>query len=382
MANYFTSTTQKIVDAHKADFNCTNYKSVLKKLGGYDKYIESLGGVFSKYRNFNGKVKTIQQYHEICEYVFGLFAIYGFDYSNGSKYVRWAGGSPFYVGNEKGACNAGSIDDLCGLSSKSKTTCCNWAIDSLLKKMGWLPNGKQIMCTQASYGELITNKKDLRPGDIVHFYHDYYNKFNAKDTSTYSKSGWHHVVMVWSVSDTTVTVIDGGSRLQYNAGKFLYEVPRNCDKDCVNFGGTYGNDDKWLARRIGTLVNAKPTAENKTIDDLAIEVILGHDINGATWGNDPLRSGLLGNLAEKVQARVNELLKDEKLLQRTLAVYVLEGKASSGSERKAYLGDDKWKLAQDCINSVKVDVDKWFADIDEDMLEVYRLYVNIYCGGT
>jgi hypothetical protein len=137
-----------------------------------------------------------------------------------------------------------------------------------------------------------------------------------------------------------------------------------------------------LARRIGTLVNTKPTAENKTIDDLAIEVILGHDINGATWGNDPIRSELLGNLAEKVQARVNELLKDEKLLQRTLAVYVLEGKASSGSERKAYLGDDKWKLAQDCINSVKVDVDKWFADIDKDMLEVYRLYVNIYCGGT
>lgn len=187
--------------------------------------------------------------------------------------------------------------------------------------------------------------------------------------------------MVWSVSDTTVTVIDGGSRLQYNAGKFLYEVPRNCDKDCVNFGGTYGNDDKWLARRIGTLSNAKPTVADKTIDDLAIEVILGHDINGATWGNDPLRSELLGNLAGKVQARVNELLKDEKLLQRTLALYVLEGKASSGSVRKAYLGD-RWQLAQDCIDYVHEDVKQWFADIDKDMLEIYRLYVNIYCGGT
>jgi len=378
MASYFTDTTQKIVDAHKADFDCTNYKSVLAKFGGYDKYIESLGGVFSRYRNFNGKVKTIQQYHDICEYVFGLFAIYGFDYYNGNKYVRWSGGSPFYINGAKGSCNGGTIDDLCGLVSKSKTTCCNWAIDTLLKKMGWLPNGSQQYCTQASYGKLITNKKDLQPGDIVHFYNNKNGVFNPNDTSTYGKSGWHHVVIVWDVTDTKIILADGGSRMQWNKGKWLYEVP----KSGTGFGGDYGTSDRWLARRINTLTNAKPTTENKTIDDLAIEVILGHDINGATWGNDPLRSELLGNLAEKVQARVNELLKDEKLLQRTLAIYVLEGKASSGSERKAYLGDDKWKLAQDCINSVKVDVDKWFADIDKDMLEVYRLYVNSYCGGT
>lgn len=377
MANYFTSATQKIVDAHKADFNCTNYKSVLAKLGGYNKYIESLGGVFSKYRNFNGKVKTIQQYHEICEYVFGLFTIYGFDYFNGQRYVRWTGGSPFYTGSAKGACNGGTIDDLCGLESKSKTTCCNWAIDTLLKKMGWLPNGNQKYCTQASYGKLITNKKDLQPGDIVHFYHDYNNKLNVNDHTTYGKSGWHHVVMVYDVSPTTITLVDGGSRMQLNGGKWLYTV----SKSEAGFGGTYGSSDKWLAKRICTLTNAKPTAANKTIDDLAIEVILGHDINGATWGNDPLRSELLGNLAEKVQVRVNELLKDEKLLQSVLAVHVLEGKAGSGLERKAYLGD-RWQLAQDCINSVDVKVKEWFSDVDKNMLDVYRLYVDIYCGGT
>ena len=131
---------------------------------------------------------------------------------NGQKYVRWTGGSPFYTGDKKGKCNAGKIDDLCGLESKAKTTCCNWAIDTFLYKLGILPNGSQKYCTQASYGKLITNKNDLQVGDIVHFYRNQNGVFNPNDHTTYGKSGWHHVVIVWDVTPTSIIVADGGRK--------------------------------------------------------------------------------------------------------------------------------------------------------------------------
>lgn len=251
MAKHFSDETESIVQAHKADFDCTNYEARLKAAGGYRAYVKSLGGVFRKYLDYTGKVETVSVFHEICEYVWGLFSIYGFDYSNGQKYVRWSGGSPFYVGGAKGKCNGGKIDDLCGLASKSKTTCCNWAIDTLLKKMGWLPNGAQQYCTQAGFGELVTKKSDLRPGDIVHFFKDQNGVFDPSDTSTYRHSGWHHVVIVYDVTDTGIIVADGGSRLQHNGGKWLYEVPKAGN----GFGGTYGTSDKWLGRHIHTLTD-------------------------------------------------------------------------------------------------------------------------------
>lgn len=368
----FTSETQKIIDAHKADFDCTNYTSKLKSYGGYDAYINSLGGVFKKYRNFNGKVTTKKQFHEICEYVWGLFAIYGFDYYNGNKYVRWSGGNPFYVNGAKGGCNGGKIDDLCGLASKSKTTCCNWAIDTVLKKMGWLPNGSQQYCTQASYGKLITKKADLRPGDIVHFYNNKNGIFNPNDTSTYGKSGWHHVVIVWDVTDTKIILADGGSRMQWNKGKWLYEVP----KSGTGFGGDYGTSDRWLARRINTL-SEKPTKENKTIDDMAIEVILGYDINGASWGSGDTRKEYLGSDYEAVQKKVNDFLADEKLFQKALVRHILEGKAGSGTRREDYLGD-KYQLAQDGINAINKSLTDFYNSIeDEEWRELTKKFAKM-----
>ena len=265
---HFSSETQKIVSAHKADFDCTNYESRLKAAGGYKAYIRSLGGVFAKYLDYSGTVATKNVFHEICEYVFGLFAIYGFDYYNGQKYVRWTGGSPFYVNGAKGKCNGGAIDDLCGQASKSKTTCCNWAIDTLLKKMGWLPNGSQRYCTQASYGKLITKKSDLQPGDIVHFYRNQKGVFDPNDHTTYGKSGWHHVVIVWDVTDTKVILADGGSRMQMSGGQWLYEVP----KAGSGFGGTYGTSDRWLARRIRSLSAADLFRVRKSWADTSSQI--------------------------------------------------------------------------------------------------------------
>ena len=370
----FSAETQKIIDNHKADFNCTNYISKLNSYGGYNAYIDSLGGVFKKYRNFNGKVSTVQQFREIAEYVWGLYHIYGFDYYNGTTYVRWTGGSPFYVNNQKGRCNGGKIDDLCGLSSKDKTTCCNWAIDTFLFKLGILPNGNQKYCTQASYGTLITDKNDLQIGDIVHFYRDQKGVFNPKNPSTYGQSGWHHVGIVWDVTPTSIIVADGGSRMQRNKGKWLYEVP----KSGKGFGGDYGTSDKWLAKRIFSLKSTLPvpSKENKTINDMAIEVILGHDLTGASWGSGDARKTNLGKDYTEVQSKVNELLKNEEALQKALVYHVLTGKAGNGTVREEYLGD-KYQLAQDGISKIDTIIKDFYNSFDNELCELIKMRMGI-----
>ena len=71
--------TQKIIDAHSKDFNYNTAKDYLKKCGGVKAYIRSLGGVFTKYVDFNGKITTQEQLTEIGDYVTGLYDIWGTD---------------------------------------------------------------------------------------------------------------------------------------------------------------------------------------------------------------------------------------------------------------------------------------------------------------
>lgn len=234
--------TQNIIDKHKGDFNCNNFP--IKTQADFRAYLKKLGGIFDRLADFKGPVRSVEELTDVITFVAGLMTIYGFDYNNGKTYVRWTGGYPFYTGSNTGACNAGKIEDLC--TYKSKTSCCNWGIDTILFKAGILPAGKQKYCTQASYGQLITRKADLRPGDIVHFYRNPKNTLDVNNPSTYGKSGWHHVVMVYAVTSDAIMVCDLGSRFQKNKGQFLYVVPAGG----TAFGGTYGTSDKWLARRL------------------------------------------------------------------------------------------------------------------------------------
>ena len=367
----FPSEIQEIIAAHMGDFNCTNYEAKLKEAGGYNKYVDSLGGIFKKYRGFSGKIETTFQLQEVCQYVWGLMSIFGFDYNNGSKYVRWTGGYPFYVNGREGVSNGGKIDDLCGSKSKGKTTCCNYAVDTALKKMGLLPNGSQVMCTQASYGKLITSKSDLKIGDIVHFYKDPKHVFKANDTSTYKNSGWHHVVIVYDVTDTAIIVADGGSRFMTNKGKWLYSV----SKTGTEFGGDYGTTDKWMARRIFDLKSI-PSKEGKTTTDLALECIFGRDINGLSWGNNPKRAELLGEYAPSVQVRINELLGNSAELKLALTKYILEGKASSGEKRKEYLGEEYWQLGQAGVNETRAACVNFLNSYDEAHQELIMMYLK------
>ena len=78
--------------------------------------------------------------------------------------------------------------------------------------------------------------------------------------------------------------------------------------------------------------------KNKTTMDLALEVILGKDIDGNSWGAGDVRRKNLGDKYNEVQSAVNDLLSDHDELIRELAQYVLDGKAGSGEVRKKYLG--------------------------------------------
>jgi hypothetical protein len=259
----FDDKTWSIIKAHRADFNYTDCEKKLKAAGGYDAYIKSLGGIFAEYRYFSGKARTVKRFQEICQYVFGLYHIYGFDYFNGATYVRWSAGSPFYTGSKKGRCNAGRIDDLCGLASKDKTTCCNWAVDTVLYKAGYLPSGSQRYCTEIKrFGRTIKRKADLQVGDVVHFFRQ---KIDQDNPDTWK--GWHHVAIVYDVTADSVILADGGSRLQRNAGQWLYTVP----KAGSEFGGTYGADG-WIAKRLFTLEKSELYRVRKSWADAGSQI--------------------------------------------------------------------------------------------------------------
>lgn len=79
--------TQAIIDAHRSDLAYPTAKPCFEKYGGYKAYLRSLGGVFAKYADFTGKIATYDDLSEIGDYVWGLYDLFGVDYSNGCSYV-------------------------------------------------------------------------------------------------------------------------------------------------------------------------------------------------------------------------------------------------------------------------------------------------------
>ena len=60
--------TQNIIDKHCKDFDCNTAAEYLKKKGGVKAYIRSLGGVFTKWVDFSGKITTQEQLNEVGDY--------------------------------------------------------------------------------------------------------------------------------------------------------------------------------------------------------------------------------------------------------------------------------------------------------------------------
>lgn len=354
----FSKETQKIVDAHKSDFNCTNYESKLKEYGGYSAYINSLGGVFKKYNGKNVNARTEAEFQEAAEYVFGLMAIYGFDYNNNKRYVRWQGGSPFYTGSNKGKCNGGKIDDLC--KSKGKTTCCNYAMDALYFKAGLMGGKNQVQHSASFTGQVktykkkvIRNAKELKVGDLIHMFS---SKITSDNPSTWA--GWGHVCCVGEIENGKIITYDGGSRFMKTGNyKHVFKVDANnkCSGD-YSYAG-------WVGIRIEELSSGDSieTEAIQLIHDKKPEVIElayhymtdKHDdylracvdfIFAGKAGNGDVRKQYFGKAYDEVQGKVEWTKKT--------ALEVLEGKWGNGQERKDRLGPD-YDIVQHQVNRLK-----------------------------
>lgn len=195
--------TAAIIAAHKNDFNVTNYSVKVKD---YNAYVKSLGGVFEQ---GCPKITSYRTLRDACEYVMGLMAIWGFDYA-AKNYYQWGNGAAdrFYTVG-RGKCNAGTISELCqGKNGKTRTTCCNYGIDTLLRAGGIY----KMACDRykgminEKVATLVMDKSKLKPGDLVHF-------FRSKVTSNKATwKNWCHVAIVVSVVNGNPILADFGSR--------------------------------------------------------------------------------------------------------------------------------------------------------------------------
>lgn len=277
---------QKIIDAHKNDFTNSTVKSFLEKKGGYKAYIRSLGGVFKKYADFSGKITSKEQIREICDYVWGLYQIWGVDYSNGcstswdeSGYKAKCGrGSAFYpsaspssrYGVNYGTFGFNNGDDLPGidemLGNPGKyyaVTNCDQGVLQVLKKAGLVPQyfpgpaEYPAYYKERGYGyKVIRNMRELQPGDVLCFSHG-----SIPTSTNYSNwpSWFFHTSIVAENTGTHIITFDSGHAYTY------YGEPRT--KRPVT-GSPYEWCNDWIALRYDVVDKlSKPTGWKKISGD-------------------------------------------------------------------------------------------------------------------
>ena len=319
--------TDAIIKAHQADFDCTNYSTKVKS---YSDYLDSLGGVFKDLKDFTGTVDTVKGFQNVGEYTFGLMSIYGFDYDNDTNYHHWCGGYPFYVNGKKGKCNWGRIDDLCGKTTKSKTTNCNYGMDSLLfkaglfGKTGQMRNSCDFKAMIRSGYPVTHNIHSLQVGDLVQFFR---NPVTTMNPSKWTK--WGHVAVVGEVlEDGSVILYDSGSRfICSKTGNYKFKFTVDSKNKPT---GNYGSWSGWMGTRCVVLPDA--IRPDRTLTDLAVSVIYGE------YGSGEIRKKLLGSRYDMIQKMVNHLMKNPSDFVFAVAQFVLAGHAGSGDLRKEFLG--------------------------------------------
>ena len=251
--------TKDIINAHCNDFNVNNFVTKLNSYGGYKPYVKSLGGVFAKYADFNGKVTKASEFSEVGQYVCGLLSIYGVDYATGSS----GGGPGNWWKNDKPASQAGDafyprsqdtggkrnythekIDDTLSDTTNYKTCMvidCETGVDMIRFKAG-IYSGKESYDFRGMVqngGKIITKMKDLQVGDIVEYYTGCYfpDKSPSKIVSTFGYighkndnggKGWMHVNIVGEIdlNNNTITAYDTGHAFT-NSGEYKITVSRD-----------------------------------------------------------------------------------------------------------------------------------------------------------
>lgn len=271
----FSCETLKIVEQHLNDFTESNFKSVIASAGGFDNYAKSLGGVFTEFYGAKPQVTTAYELQRVSEYVFGFMYMYGFDYKNGikakNKYCKWGGGC-----EELGKLRSGKTikssssdaflpgtkihdsDDLSDrkhfdilISDKDEinmTTNCNWTVDMVFYKAGIFGTGRTNVDSSSGFkkmarkNKLITDFKDFRPGDLIHFFDE---EVDPTNPNTWTKEHWKHVAFVGEVDleKHTATIYEGGG--YFIKGRNFKKVIKT-DKTTKGLAGWEG----WGAVRV------------------------------------------------------------------------------------------------------------------------------------
>lgn len=351
--------TAAIIKQHKNDFNVTNYDAKIKAAGGYAAYLQSLGGIFAR---GCPKIRSYTSLRDACEYVMGLMAIWGFDYSNGdsstSHYYSWGNGAAdrFYT-KGRGRCNAGLIYQLCqGTSGKTRTTCCNYGVDTLLRAGGIY----RMACDRPKgmvndgIAKIVMDKNKLQPGDLVHF-------FGAKVTANKDTwKNWRHVAIVIRIDKSGPVLADFGSRFirstkpyhawsEYKYAGWVGLHIYNLEDDTMI---TKSEADKAveLHRAIKSYLDAKKAEYGPAVYDLAQIYDKDRDayLRAAAdyvlddhAGRGEARKAFFGSEYDAVQEEVNRVIR--------LAKEVLDGVYGSGDVRRGALGDD-YEVVQREVN--------------------------------
>ena len=275
------SDTKSIVDAHRHDFNSTTVRKFMENFDeGYKGYIKSLGGVFTKYADWNyptrnKKIVSKVQFTEICEYVWGLYDIWGVDYSNGCNptdsrgwaYNLYQGEGPFYSSidtaryarnyalKDLGTGEVPGIDRM--LDPKNgyyAITNCGQGVLQVFKKAGlveedisdpaesvgtWLSRGYKL--------KEITNSSQLQVGDVLIY-------GNGSITNKHHMTGWpenfFHTNIVGEVTkDGSVCCYDSGHG-------YTYETNGKC-RHIFKLGEWPYDAADWVALRYDLTKNLK-----------------------------------------------------------------------------------------------------------------------------
>ncbi len=263
----FREETRQIVKKNMDGINWQNHDSFLKSHGGYANYINSLGGVFSKFGGKDEKIpiKTAADLQEAAEYFFGVFSIYGPDYSAGGRWPVWGedhnshgvakkGTSDgFYYGYDDRKYKKSSASRPCGRHVQMSIdyefgkgykgeSCikkrvrgnCNYSQDSFIRQTNLkLPSSSNSWTSESTHHNKskIKHTKELQVGDWVHYY---------------SGGSWKHIAIVGEVYQDIVVLYDGGGRFNRSMHykKIMY---RNTD----SLKGTeYSNYSSWDAVRL------------------------------------------------------------------------------------------------------------------------------------
>lgn len=238
-----TAATQKIIDAHANDFNYDTATAYLKKVGGVKAYIRSLGGVFTKWVDFKGKITTQEELNEVGDYVTGLYDIWGTDYSNGCSYTfeenrykaKCGCGGAFYPnhspkarfgvnyathGFDNGDWLPG-VEEM--LESGYAVVNCAQGVVQILKKAGLVPASypdpayKPQYYIDHGYGyKLIKSTKELQPGDVLLLAHGSIPGRSSM-TQVGNWAGWlfHTTIVAEKTSDYIITYDTGHAFTYY-----------------------------------------------------------------------------------------------------------------------------------------------------------------------